>query len=68
MSPKDQNAVVSFFEVENKIDEMFRVVEVEFQACNRSSGSNLLLMVAAWKLKQFRDGDNFNKFFIFNLL
>ena len=66
MSPEDQHAVGSCFEVEHKIDEMFRVVEVKFQARDGSSDSNQSLVVLAGGLKQLRDGDNFNKIFIFN--
>ena len=68
MSPEDQHAVGSCFEVEHKIDEMFRVVEVKFQARDGSSDSNQSLVVLAGGLKQLRDGDNFNKPFVFNWL
>ena len=66
MSPEDQHAVGSCFEVEHKIDEMFRVIEVKFQARDGSSDSNQSLVVLAGGLKQLRDGDNFNKPFVFN--
>lgn len=60
MSPKYQHAVGSILEGENKIDEMFRVVEVKFQARDGSSDSDLFLMVFAGGLKELWDGDNFN--------
>ena len=68
MSPENQHAVGSCFEVEYKIDEMFRVVEVKFQARDGSSDSNQSLVVLAGGLKQLLDGDNLNKPFVFNLL
>ena len=68
MSPEDQHAVGSCFEVEHKIDEMFRVVEVQFQARDGAPDSNQSLMVSAGGLKELRDGDNFNKLLVFNLL
>ena len=66
MLSEDQHAVGSCFEVEHKIDEMFRVVEVKFQACDGSSDSNQSLMVLAWSLKQLWNGDNFNNLCVFN--
>ena len=64
--PKTSTAVGSCFEVEHKIDEMFRVVEVQFQARDGASDSNQSLVVLAGGLKQLRDGDNFNKPLVFN--
>lgn len=66
MSPEDQYAVRSCFEVENKIDEMFRVVEMKFQLRDGSPDSNGFLMVSAGGLKELRYGDNFRKSFVFN--
>ena len=66
MSPEDQYAVRPGLEVENKIDEMFRVVEVKFQARDGSPDSNGFLMVSAGGLKEFRYGNNFHKSFVFN--
>ena len=68
MSTEDQYAVRSCFEVENKIDEMFRVVEMKFQPRDGSPDSDSFLMVSAGGLEEFRNGDNFNKPFIFNWL
>ena len=68
MSPEDQYAARSCFEVENKIDEMFRVVEMKFQPRDGSPDSNGLLMVSAGALKELRYSDNFRKSFIFNVL
>ena len=65
MFPKDQNPVV---EVENKLDEMFRVVEMQFQPRDGSSDSNRFLVVSAGGLKQFRNRDDLDKSFIFNWL
>jgi len=66
MSSEDQYAVRPGLEVENKVDEMFRVVEMKFQPRDGSSDSNMFLMVLAWGLKEFRYGDNFHKAFVFN--
>ncbi|MYC26446.1 MAG: hypothetical protein F4X63_00375 [Nitrospira sp. SB0662_bin_26] len=66
MSPENQDAVLPCLEVENKIDEMFRVVEMKFKPCNGSPDSNGFLMVSAGALKKLRYGDNFHKSFVFN--
>ena len=66
MSSEYQHAGRSFFKGEHKIDEMFRVVEVQFQARDGSPGSDLFLMVVAGGLKEFRDSDKFNETFTFN--
>ena len=68
MSPEDQYAVRPGLEVENKVDEMFRVVEMKFQPRDGSPDSNGFLMVSAWGLKELRYGDNFRRSFIFNEL
>ena len=68
MSSEDQYAVRPGLEVEHKVDEMFRVVEMKFQPRDGSPDSNGFLMVLAWGLKELRYGDNFRRSFIFNKL
>lgn len=68
MSPENQHAVLPCLEVEHKIDEMFRVVEMKFQSCDGASDSNGFFMVSAGGLKEFGYGDNFHKCFVFNVL
>jgi hypothetical protein len=68
MSPEDQYAVLPCLEVEHKIDEMFRIVEVKFQARDGASDSNGFFMVLAGSPKELRYGDNFHKCFVFNRL
>jgi len=68
MSPEDQYAVRPGLEVKNKIDEMFRVVEVKFQPRDGSPDPDAFLMVLTRGLKKVLNGDNFNKSFIFSWL
>ena len=68
MSPENQYAVRPCLEVEHKIDEMFRVVEMKFQSRDGSPDSNGFLMVLAGGLKELRNGHDFHKPFIFNVL
>ncbi|MXX11749.1 MAG: hypothetical protein F4201_09775 [Nitrospira sp. SB0677_bin_15] len=68
MSPKDQYAVRLGLEGENKIDEMFRVVEMKFQARDGSPDPDAFLMVLPRGLKKVLNGDNFNESFIFSWL
>ena len=68
MSPEDQYAVLPCLEIEHKIDEMFRVVEMKFQSRDDASDSNGFFMVSAGGLKEFGYGDNFRKSFVFNVL
>jgi len=66
MSPEDQYAIRPGLEVENKVDEMFRIVQVKFQARDGSTDSDSFLMVLAGGLKEFRYGHNFHNAFVFN--
>ena len=66
MLPEDQYAVRPGLEVENEIDEMFRVVEMKFQPRDGSPDPDVFLMVLPRVLKKVLNGDDFNKSFGFN--
>ncbi len=68
MSPEDQYAVFPCLEVKHKIDEVFRVVEMKFQSRDGASDSNGFFMILAGGLKELRNGHDFHKCFVFNVL
>ena len=49
VSSENQHAVGSCFEVEHKIDEMFRVVEVKFQARDGASDPDSVFGGIGWE-------------------